>query len=78
MLILSRHADERIIIDGDIKIKILGIIGKRVSVGIDAPKHVQIHRKEVWLRMKDSQDKMSDCNDEESLMDKEEQEGAIC
>ncbi len=70
MLILSRHVDESIIVDDDIKIKILRIIGKRVSIGIDAPKHVQIHRKEVWLRMKDSQDKILDCNDEESLMDK--------
>lgn len=47
MLILTRRAQERIIIDGRITVTILRIKGNQVRVGIDAPKHVAVHREEV-------------------------------
>lgn len=49
MLVLSRHKDEAIVIGNDITIVIIEIRGNKVLVGIDAPKHVSVHRKEVWL-----------------------------
>ena len=47
MLVLSRHRDESIIIDGNITITIVDIRGDKVRIGIDAPKDVTVHRKEV-------------------------------
>lgn len=47
MLVLSRHRDESIIIDGNITITIVDIRGDKVRIDIDAPKDVTVHRKEV-------------------------------
>ncbi|UZH07624.1 carbon storage regulator CsrA [Heyndrickxia coagulans] len=49
MLILSRKKGESIQIGDDIEITIAAIQGDQVKIGIDAPKHVEIHRKEVYL-----------------------------
>lgn len=48
MLILSRKKDESIILGKDIEIVIIGIEGDQVKVGINAPKNVEIYRKEVY------------------------------
>ncbi|WFD10039.1 carbon storage regulator CsrA [Tepidibacter hydrothermalis] len=47
MLILGRKLDESIIINENIEIKIIGISDGKVKVGIEAPKEVEILRKEV-------------------------------
>ena len=51
MLLLTRNADESIIIDGGIKITVLEISGSHVKIGIDAPKEVKVYREEVYERM---------------------------
>lgn len=48
MLILSRKKDESIIINGDIEVKILEIEDGKVSIGIEAPKNIDIFRKELY------------------------------
>ena len=48
MLILSRKKEESIIINNDIEIKIVSVEDGRVRIGIQAPKHIQIFRKEVY------------------------------
>ena len=48
MLILSRKKDESIIIDGNIEVKILAIEDGKVQIGIDAPKNIDIFRKELY------------------------------
>ncbi|ARK32094.1 carbon storage regulator CsrA [Halalkalibacter krulwichiae] len=53
MLVLSRKLKQSIQIAGDIEIKILAIEGDQVKLGIDAPKHVEIHRKEVYLAIQE-------------------------
>lgn len=53
MLVLSRGVEEEIIIGDNIKIKVLGINNGKVSLGFDAPKDVQIHRKEIYQRIQD-------------------------
>jgi carbon storage regulator len=53
MLILTRKQSEEIMIDHDIKITVLGVNGGQVRIGIDAPKGVIIHRKEVYQRIQD-------------------------
>lgn len=48
MLILTRKKDQTIKIGDDIEITITAVEGEQVKVGISAPKHVEIHRKEVY------------------------------
>lgn len=49
MLVLTRKTGESILIGNDIEITITQIKGDQVKLGIKAPKHVEIHRKEIWL-----------------------------
>jgi carbon storage regulator len=48
MLVLTRCKDESIMIGEDIEILIVDIRGKKVRLGIIAPKSVPVHRKEVY------------------------------
>ncbi len=48
MLVLSRQRDETIMIGDDIEITIVDIRGDKVRIGINAPKSVPVHRKEVY------------------------------
>ncbi|MBS4223189.1 carbon storage regulator CsrA [Lederbergia citrea] len=49
MLVLTRKKGESIQIGEEIEITITSIKGDQVKIGINAPKNVEIHRKEVWL-----------------------------
>ncbi|MBS4178281.1 carbon storage regulator CsrA [Lederbergia citrea] len=49
MLVLTRKKGESIQIGEDIEITITSIKGDQVKIGINAPKNVEIHRKEVWV-----------------------------
>jgi len=51
MLILTRRVHETLIIGDDIKIHVLGVKGNQVRIGIDAPKHVNVHRIEIYERI---------------------------
>jgi carbon storage regulator len=48
MLVLSRKQDEKIIIGDEITLMVISIQGDKVRLGIDAPKHVTVHREEVY------------------------------
>ncbi|MCK6485018.1 MAG: carbon storage regulator CsrA [Phycisphaerae bacterium] len=48
MLVLSRQRDETIMIGDDIEITVVDIRGDKVRLGISAPAHVPVHRKEVY------------------------------
>ena len=54
MLILTRKSGERIAIGDDIVLKILEIHGKQVKIGIEAPKHMAVHRGEVFERIQEA------------------------
>lgn len=47
MLILSRRANQSIMIGSDIQIVVLEIRGDQVRIGIRAPRDVTVHREEV-------------------------------
>lgn len=51
MLVLSRHRDESIIIDGRIVVTVVEIRGDKVRLGISAPAEVPVHREEVQERI---------------------------
>ncbi len=48
MLVLSRKKDEKIIIGDSISIMVIDIRGDKVRLGIDAPRDVSVHRREVY------------------------------
>ncbi|WP_203340720.1 carbon storage regulator CsrA [Planococcus beijingensis] len=53
MLVLGRKKGETIIINDDIEITVTSIEGDMVRLGINAPKQVIIHRKEVYLEIQE-------------------------
>ncbi len=48
MLVLSRKKNESIIIDDQIVITIVEIRGDKVRLGIEAPRDVAVHRREIY------------------------------
>lgn len=52
MLVLSRTKDEKIVIgDGTIVITVVDICGDKVRLGIEAPRNIPVHRREVYERI---------------------------
>ncbi|WP_186580802.1 carbon storage regulator CsrA [Aquibacillus kalidii] len=49
MLVLTRKINEAIKIGEDIELKVLAVDGDQIKLGISAPKHIDIHRMEVYL-----------------------------
>jgi len=57
MLVLTRNEGQRLIIgDKEMIITVLGISKNQVRIGINAPKHVVVHREEIYEKIK-AQDK---------------------
>ncbi len=53
MLVLTRKVGETLIIgegENEIRIKITRTVGSRVTLGIEAPKHIPIDREEIRQR----------------------------
>ncbi len=48
MLILTRKLGESIAIGDDIKITFLDLHSKQLRIGIEAPRHVAVHRGEIY------------------------------
>lgn len=48
MLVLSRHANETVMIGDEIEVTIIEIRGDKVRLGFTAPKDVPVHRREVY------------------------------
>lgn len=52
MLVLSRKTNESIMIGDNIEVKVVDVIGRTVKLGIEAPRDVAVHRKEVYEAIK--------------------------
>jgi carbon storage regulator len=63
MLILTRKLGEKITIGDDITITLVEIRGTQIKLGIEAPKHIEIHRQEVYERIREENLSSSDIND---------------
>ena len=48
MLVLTRKKNESIVINGDITIVVVEIRGDKVKLGVEAPREVSVHRREVY------------------------------
>lgn len=53
MLVLTRRADESILIGDDIKITILAVTAGGIRVGIEAPREMRINRAEIVVAVSD-------------------------
>lgn len=51
MLILTRRVGEKLMIGDNIGIRVLGIKGYQVRLGIEAPKEVGVHREEIYIKI---------------------------
>ncbi len=51
MLILTRKLGESITIGDDIKVTVLGVFGRQVRIGIEAPSKVVVHREEIYVKI---------------------------
>ncbi len=51
MLILTRRIGETLKIGDDVSLMVLGVQGNQVRIGADAPKHIAIHREEIYRRI---------------------------
>ena len=47
MLILTRRANKSLVIGDNVTVTILGVKGNQVSIGVDAPRDVSVHREEL-------------------------------
>jgi carbon storage regulator len=52
LLVLSRKKNEQIVINNDITIVVVEIRGDKVRLGVEAPKEVPVHRREVYAAIK--------------------------
>lgn len=55
MLILTRRTGEKIKIGEDIEVTVLGVTGNQVRIGVAAPKSVDVHRSEIYDRIKNGE-----------------------
>lgn len=52
MLVLARKLNESIMIGDDIEVVVIDIKGDQVKLGINAPRKVTVHRKEIYQEIK--------------------------
>jgi carbon storage regulator len=51
MLVLTRKANQSIMIGDGIEVSVLSVMGEKVRIGIQAPRDVPVFRKEVFLEI---------------------------
>ncbi|MGE3855649.1 MAG: carbon storage regulator CsrA [Dehalococcoidia bacterium] len=54
MLILTRKAEQGIVIDGNVVVRVLAVDGERVKLGVEAPRSVAVLREELLTEVADA------------------------
>ncbi len=75
MLVLTRKKDESIMVGDDVEIFIVEIRGDKVRLGINAPKEVPVHRREVFDAIKREQEKREEADPKERWMEQDKERG---
>jgi carbon storage regulator len=65
LLILTRKLGESITIGDNIKVTVLGIYGRQVRLGIEAPLKVVVHREEIYVKIQKENRKASKADKDE-------------
>lgn len=52
MLILTRRENETLMVGDEVTVTVLGVKGGQVRIGINAPGEVDVHREEIYERIK--------------------------
>jgi carbon storage regulator len=60
MLILTRRYNESLKIGDDVTVTILGVRGSQVRIGVQAPKHIAVHRDEIYQRIQRARERPED------------------
>ena len=60
MLVLSRERGETVNIGDEIEVTVIDIRGDKVRLGVSAPRHVSVHRKEVYEAIKRQKESAGD------------------
>lgn len=55
MLILTRKTGESLLVGDDVEITVLSVRGSQVKLGVNAPKDIAVHRKEIYQKIKDTE-----------------------
>ena len=59
MLILTRRIGEKLIIGENVTVTILGVKGRQIRIGIDAPRDVTVNREEIFQRILKERDQLT-------------------
>lgn len=51
MLILTRRVGEIIRIGDGVEVKVLGVNGSQVRIGVQAPRDIAVHREEIYQKI---------------------------
>ena len=57
MLVLTRNINQSIVINNDVRVTILDVKGKQVKLGIEAPRSIDVHREEIYLKIQAGEDR---------------------
>ena len=61
MLVITRTVGESFRIGDDVDVLVAAIAGASVKLGVEAPQHVQVHRKEVYERISSISSQVTEC-----------------
>ena len=56
MLILTRRIGETLMVGDEVTVTVLDVKGNQVRLGVNAPKHVAVHREEIYDRIQGEKD----------------------
>ena len=59
MLILTRRIGEKLIIGENVTVTILGVKGRQIRIGIDAPRDVTVNREEIFQRILQERERLT-------------------
>jgi carbon storage regulator len=59
MLILTRRVGETLMVGEEVTVTVMAVKGSQVRIGINAPKDIEVHREEIFDRIKQEKENTS-------------------